>query len=118
MKLLHIPVLLHACHAGNWFYWYEEDSPHCRLNACLLYPTHAQAIRDAITRRADVTVTLLNYTKGGVPFWNELRLTPVTDPGSGRLLAYIGVQNDVTELVGYGPGAHGALVNTLARVRA
>lgn len=62
-------------------------------------PRAVQAIRDAIARRADVTVTLVNYTKGGTPFWNELRLTPVTDPGSGRLLAYIGVQNDVTELV-------------------
>lgn len=64
-------------------------------------PAAVRAIHEAISHRLPVTVQLLNYTKSGKAFWNQLRLEPVFAPGdSERLLAYIGVQNDVTELVG------------------
>lgn len=51
-----------------------------------------EAVRDGTERR----VTLLNYRKDGKPFWNELFLAPVHD-ADGRLVQYVGVQNDVTE---------------------
>jgi len=51
-----------------------------------------EAVRDGTERR----VTLLNYRKDGAPFWNELFLAPVHD-ADGRLVQYVGVQNDVTE---------------------
>ncbi|GIL51154.1 hypothetical protein Vafri_7226 [Volvox africanus] len=62
-------------------------------------PSAVQSIREALSRRQSVTMQLLNYTKSGVAFWNELRLEPVLAPGSGQLLGYLGVQNDVTELL-------------------
>ncbi|GLC36858.1 hypothetical protein PLESTM_000511500 [Pleodorina starrii] len=88
-------------------------------------PAVVAAIREAIRRRQPLKVTLLNYTKSGERFWNELRLEPVVAPavvthgsadggaeggggggggggdgsGGGRLMAIIGVQNDVTELI-------------------
>ncbi|KXZ49250.1 hypothetical protein GPECTOR_22g842 [Gonium pectorale] len=62
-------------------------------------PAAVGAIRKALSRREPLTVQLLNYTKAGKRFWNELRLMPVLQPGSGRLLAYVGFQNDVTELL-------------------
>jgi len=52
----------------------------------------SEAVRNGIERK----VTLLNYRKDGEPFWNELFLSPVRDAG-GRLVQYLGVQNDVTE---------------------
>ncbi|KAG2443814.1 hypothetical protein HXX76_002157 [Chlamydomonas incerta] len=62
-------------------------------------PASVAAIRDALSRRQGVTVRLVNYTKQGCRFVNELRLAPVLEPGSGRVLAIVGVQNDVTELL-------------------
>ncbi|GIL75275.1 hypothetical protein Vretimale_7967 [Volvox reticuliferus] len=62
-------------------------------------PSAVQTIREALSHRQSVTIQLLNYTKSGVAFWNELRLEPVLAPGSGQLLGYLGVQNDVTELL-------------------
>ncbi|GFR47530.1 hypothetical protein Agub_g9248 [Astrephomene gubernaculifera] len=62
-------------------------------------PAAVQAIRDALGRCESVSVQLLNYTKTGSRFWNELRLAPVRHPRTGQLVAYIGVQNDVSELL-------------------
>ncbi len=39
---------------------------------------------------------LRNYRKDGTPFWNEFRISPVHDE-RGRLVNFVGVQNDVTE---------------------
>ena len=50
------------------------------------------AIRDA--RPCDLE--LLNYRKGGMPFWSALSISPVRDEG-GRLTHFVGVQTDVTE---------------------
>jgi diguanylate cyclase (GGDEF)-like protein/PAS domain S-box-containing protein len=50
----------------------------------------------AIARRAPVSVTLRNYRKDGVLFWNALRLLPVVDR-SGQPTHYLGLMRDVTE---------------------
>ncbi|WP_053057803.1 EAL domain-containing protein [Rubrobacter aplysinae] len=55
-------------------------------------------LRDAIEAGREHTCVLRNYRKDGTLFWNELRVAPVYD-GGGTLTNYIGVQNDVTELV-------------------
>lgn len=39
-----------------------------------------------------------NYRKGGTPFWNELSIAPVRN-SKGDLTHFIGIQNDVTELI-------------------
>ena len=53
-------------------------------------------IRDALAAGEECRVTLLNYRgTQRTPWWNEIYLAPVTDD-TGRVLQYIGVQNDVT----------------------
>ena len=53
-------------------------------------------VRAALREGRDCEVLLRNYRKDGTPFWNELRLSPVHDE-RGRLVNFVGVQNDVTE---------------------
>ncbi len=53
-------------------------------------------LRAAIREGCECTVILRNYKKDGTLFWNELRVSPVRDE-RGRLVHFIGVQNDVTE---------------------
>jgi len=53
-------------------------------------------VRDALRGERDCSVLLRNYRKDGTPFWNEFRLSPVHD-ARGRLVNFVGVQNDVTE---------------------
>ena len=53
-------------------------------------------IRTALREGRDCQVLLRNYRKDGTLFWNELRISPVHDE-RGRLVNFIGVQNDVTE---------------------
>ena len=43
-------------------------------------------------------VCLLNYKKGGFPFWNQFFLAPIHD-NSGVVEYYLGIQSDVTEQV-------------------
>jgi diguanylate cyclase (GGDEF)-like protein/PAS domain S-box-containing protein len=51
------------------------------------------------TKGQECRETLLNYRgTDRTPWWNEIFLAPVTDP-AGRVVQYIGVQNDVTARV-------------------
>jgi diguanylate cyclase (GGDEF)-like protein/PAS domain S-box-containing protein len=59
-------------------------------------PVSVRELGEAVRSGAERRVTLLNYRKDGKPFWNELFLAPVHD-ADGRLVQYVGVQNDVTE---------------------
>ena len=61
-------------------------------------PEVVQRIRRAIERREDSDEILLNYTKDGRPFYNQLKLTPVPD-SEGRITHYVGIQRDVTSLM-------------------
>jgi PAS domain S-box-containing protein len=55
-----------------------------------------EELRAAIREEREARVVLRNYRKNGTPFWNELYVSPVHDPG-GRLANFVGVQNDITE---------------------
>jgi PAS domain S-box-containing protein len=55
-------------------------------------------IREALRTVRPVTTTLLNYTKDGQPFWNELSISPVRDD-TGTVTHFVGVQADVTARV-------------------
>ena len=59
-------------------------------------PAAVQQIRDAIAESREVTVKILNYKKGGTPFWNMFSLAPIKDV-DGNIRFYIGVQVDVTD---------------------
>jgi PAS domain S-box-containing protein len=54
----------------------------------------AEALRD----RRPITEVLLNYRRDGTAFWNQVAISPVFD-GSGDLVNFVGVQNDVTERI-------------------
>lgn len=54
-------------------------------------PKAIAEIRDAINKRTETTVRILNYKKSGKPFWNMFTLAPMADvDGTARFL--IGVQ--------------------------
>ena len=55
-------------------------------------------IRESLAAGQPCQETLLNYRKDGTTFWNELQVTPVRD-ADGKLVSFIGVQNDITERV-------------------
>ncbi|WP_300011296.1 SpoIIE family protein phosphatase [Pseudonocardia sp.] len=57
-----------------------------------------QRIGDALRRREPITEVLLNYRRDGTAYWNQLSVSPVYD-GTGELVNFVGVQNDVTERV-------------------
>ncbi len=52
-------------------------------------------VRDALERRANISVELLNYRKDGTPFWNAVFISPVFAP-DGRLRYFFASQIDVT----------------------
>jgi len=56
-------------------------------------------LRTAIAEGREVRETLLNYRgPDRTEWWNEIYMAPVTDP-DGRIVQYIGVQNDVSAQV-------------------
>ena len=57
-----------------------------------------EAIREALREHRPIEVTLRNYRKDGSLFHNRLSIQPLRD-AAGRLIYYLGVQYDVTELV-------------------
>jgi PAS domain S-box-containing protein len=59
-------------------------------------PAAAAEIRRAVQEGRTCSVELLNYRKGGTPFWNALSVSPVRD-ADGKLTHFVGVQTDVTE---------------------
>jgi PAS domain S-box-containing protein len=53
-------------------------------------------VRHAINEQRAVAVDILNYKKGGKPFWNALFLGPIFDQ-DGNLLYFFASQMDITE---------------------
>lgn len=53
-----------------------------------------ERIREALREQRPVTVTLLNYKKGGQPFYNSVHISPIRD-AKGVVQFFCGVQLDV-----------------------
>ena len=53
-------------------------------------------LRQAIQDGQPFTADLINYRKDGMPFWNELSISPIHDD-NGRVTHFAGTQTDVTE---------------------
>lgn len=58
-------------------------------------PETVEIMRNAILRKEEVSVTILNYRKDGVPFWNDVHISPSYDR-HGNVTHFVGVQSDVT----------------------
>ncbi|TAL46551.1 MAG: PAS domain-containing protein [Methylovulum sp.] len=72
------------------------------LNARILQgpetdPGAIESIRKALREAQPCLITLKNYRKNGMIFWNELFISPVLD-SQGKLSHFIGVQTDVSQL--------------------
>jgi diguanylate cyclase (GGDEF)-like protein/PAS domain S-box-containing protein len=61
-------------------------------------PAAAAEMGAAIREGRECRVTVLNYRKDGTTYWCEVHLAPVFSR-RGRVLQYVGVQNDVTDRV-------------------
>ncbi len=55
-------------------------------------------LRLAIAASEPCTEVIKNYRKDGTAFWNELTVSPIKDK-SGNTINYVGVQNDITDLL-------------------
>ncbi|HKK18534.1 MAG TPA: PAS domain-containing protein [Opitutales bacterium] len=58
-------------------------------------PQTRQRIREALTKKLSVRVTILNYRKDGTPYWNELSLFPLTN-NYDEVTFFVGVQRDAS----------------------
>ena len=59
-------------------------------------PEAVAEMRKAVDTGEPVSVELLNYRKGGDPFWNRVDIAPVHDD-DGEVSYFVGFQTDVTE---------------------
>lgn len=55
-------------------------------------------LREAVNNGDECRVVIKNYRKSGAAFWNDLRVSPVSD-GSGKLTHFVGLQNDISERI-------------------
>ena len=61
--------------------------------------TDAEAVatlREHIDAAEPVAVELVNYRHDGTPFWNQIRVTPVSND-EGDVTHFLGIQTDITE---------------------
>ncbi len=61
-------------------------------------PAVVRQLREAINKRQEVEVTILNYRKDGTPFWNQLHLAPVFSEYH-QVSHFVGVLSDITPRV-------------------
>lgn len=57
-----------------------------------------EIIREALAKGTDCNTLLRNYRKDGSMFWNELKISPIKNSG-GKIEYFVGIQNDVTNLI-------------------
>ncbi|WP_440110986.1 ATP-binding protein [Paenibacillus sp. QZ-Y1] len=55
-----------------------------------------QQIRYALKTQQSIKIEILNYTKSGQKFWNELNFDPIFNE-SGECLFFVGIQYDISE---------------------
>ena len=62
-------------------------------------PEAVDVIRAGISEVHECQTVMKNYRKDGSFFWNEIKITPVRDPATGKLLHFVGVLTDVTDRI-------------------
>ncbi|MGQ8873961.1 ATP-binding protein [Paenibacillus sp. TSA_86.1] len=79
-------------------YTHEESiGRNCRfLQGTDTNPETVSNIREALRKQQSTKVEILNYTKSGQKFWNELNIDPIFNE-SGDCLYFVGIQYDITE---------------------
>jgi hypothetical protein len=75
----------------------ESIGQNCRfLQGPNTDPETVQHIREALKKQQSIKTEILNYTKNGQKFWNELNIDPIFDD-SGECLFFVGIQYDISE---------------------
>lgn len=75
----------------------ESIGQNCRfLQGADTDPETVQKIREALKKHQSIKTEILNYTKHGQKFWNELNIDPIFDD-SGECLFFVGIQYDISE---------------------
>ncbi|MGO4530927.1 ATP-binding protein [Paenibacillus sp. 2TAF8] len=75
----------------------ESIGRNCRfLQGTDTDPETVSRIREAIATQQSIKVEILNYTKSGQKFWNELNIDPIFNE-SGDCLYFVGIQYDISE---------------------
>ena len=59
-------------------------------------PDAVAELRAGVEAAEPTTVDLINYRADGTPFWNQVRISPITDD-AGEVTQFLGFQSDVTE---------------------
>ncbi|MDN4619948.1 ATP-binding protein [Paenibacillus sp. PsM32] len=59
-------------------------------------PAAVKKIREALAKQESAVIEILNYTKEGTPFWNEINLDPIFDR-NGECHYFVGIQFDITD---------------------
>jgi len=59
-------------------------------------PERVAELSEGIAEQRDTRVVLRNYTRDGVPFWNQVDVSPIYGE-NGEVTHYVGFQMDVTE---------------------
>ena len=59
-------------------------------------PATIARLRDSIDRGKETKEVILNYTKTGTPYWNELSISPIS-ASSGKIQAFVSIQRDVSD---------------------
>jgi len=74
----------------------EVIGRNCRMLQCRESdPSVIAQMREAVREGKPCRVVIENQRKDGTRFWTDLQITPVRDD-SGKLIHFVGVQNDVT----------------------
>jgi len=55
-----------------------------------------EVLNEAIRNRESVQTRLVNYAKGGKPYWVDIHLEPIVD-SQGHLMGFISIEQDVTK---------------------
>jgi PAS domain S-box-containing protein len=55
-----------------------------------------ELLKQALSKKENVQVVLINYTKEGKPYYNQLEITPIFN-AEGRVINFISLQKDITE---------------------
>ncbi|QIG43615.1 SpoIIE family protein phosphatase [Nocardioides anomalus] len=58
-------------------------------------PESVARVREALQAGEGIVTTLLNYTRDGLAFWNQVIITPILD-AEGQVTHFVGVQSDVS----------------------
>lgn len=77
----------------------EIIGKNCRfLHGHLKSQNGLEVIRNALKNQVACKVCLINFTKNGVKFYNELSIAPIFDT-TGALIYYVGIQENITDKI-------------------